>query len=897
MTVTALGDRNPDVATALARARGDAKAGLEAGRSGHDVARRLSRDVDAVLGALFAAVATETPAVGVALVAVGGYGRGELAPFSDLDLLFLTDDNAVGPDRFVEAMLYRLWDAGAKIGHASRTVEQNLKLARDDYTIRTSLLEARVVAGDERLARSLLERLRREVIERDQAGFIAAKLSERDQRHARAGASRYMVEPNIKEGKGGLRDLHTLFWLARHRYGLDESAYVSAGVFTEAERASLRSALRFLWTVRCRLHFVAGRAEERLTFDLQPELAAAMGFVAKGEHSGVERFMTRYFRVAREVGMLTRILCAKLEADHAKHAPAGIARSEPCRREPEGAIADGFLTESGRLDVETPAVLETPRNLMRLFVLADAHDLDIHPEALGAAARVASRMPRSWRLDAAAREEFLKAVASGRRPGATLRRMNDTGVLGAFLPEFGRIVAKMQFNMYHHFTVDEHTLKAIEALSEIERGRYGDQHPLATELFSKIKNRRALYLAMLLHDTGKGEGDQQIEGEKAARRACRRLGLGTMEVEVVAWLVRHHLVMSDVAQKRDLSDPHTIAEFARVVGGIERLRLLLILTVADMRAVGPNVWNAWKGQLLRDLYRLTEAALHGGRSDESAVRDLLSNQARLAKQRLVDDLGAEALSEWLDLVEDAYWLSNDAEALAWHAREVLAAQADAAVPHVAARVREAQGVTEVLVYARDRRGLFASLAAAISLSGADIAGARVYTTTDNFAFDVFTIQTSDLKAFGAEHPAALRALISRVRKAAIEDAPLPEPKLPSRRAAAFAIEPWVRIDNQASAVATVVEASGRDRSGLLAALARACADAGASIVSAHIDTYGERAADVFYLQDEAGKKLVNPDQIDALSAGLEAALRAGEPAAPATSSNKALAVGRASTAR
>ncbi len=889
---------------ALFRGRMIAKERLDDGENGLAVARLLSAVADEVVAALFDLTTMHifrnkrSESERFAIVAVGGYGRGELAPSSDLDLLFLRSGK---PTPFTESVteyvLYMLWDMGLKVGHASRNVDECLKLAREDHTIQTALLEARRVAGDAPLAEELQTRFRKDVAERDHAGFIAAKLKERDERHARIGASRYMVEPNIKEGKGGLRDLHTLFWMARHRYGFSRPRdYAEAGVFNEEERFVFRRALEFLWTVRCHLHFITGRAEERLTFDLQPELAKRLGYGARANNTEVERFMKRYFLIAKEVGALTRVLCARLEADNAKNEPRGLQRLLPAGRKRAAQVEDGFHVEGGRLNIDAASVLDAPSNVIRLFSIAEQRNLDVHPEALGAATRRVRRLSPAWRSDAAARAAFLEAATSRRHPGAVLRLMNEAGVLGKFVPEFGRIVAQMQFNMYHHYTVDEHTLQAIDAISEIEHGRHKDQHPLATEIFPKIINRRALYLAMLLHDTGKGDGDQQIEGEKSARSACERLGLPPEEVDLVGWLVRHHLVMSDVAQKRDISDPRTIAQFAETVGNVERLRLLLVLTVADIRAVGPAVWNDWKGQLLRDLYRLAEATLHGGRSDEDSVRAHLAEIAAQAKTDLAAGFEGdrERLNAWIESLEDSYWFNHDAEALAWHAREVTAASQK---PHVAARVRQTQGVTEVLVYTADRPGLFASLAAAISASGADIAGARVHTTRDGAAFDIFSIQTTDNRPFGARDRAALKNLGVRLARAALEDHPLPESVPTSRRSAVFAIEPWVRMDNSITPDATVIEASGRDRTGLLAELANVCVDADISIISAHIDTYGERAADVFYVEEKGGGQITQPRRISALRAKLETVLRTGEPAAPADPAKAPLAVGRASTAR
>ncbi len=885
----------------LLQVRSVAMSRLEAGDKGLAVARLLGSVTEDIICALYEHArmlsGADPYSRGFALVAVGGFGRGELAPYSDVDLLFVRAGEMSPKDAAaVEYMLYMLWDLGLKVGHSSRTVDECLKLARGDHTIETALLELRYLTGDKALADKLEQRFRTELANKGHARFIAAKLRERDERHARIGASRYMVEPNIKEGKGGLRDLHTLFWLARHRYGFSRlSEYVAAGVLTQDERRAFRRALEFLWAVRCHLHFIAGRAEEKLTFDLQPELAKRMGYSDRTEYSGVERFMKRYFLVAKEVGTLTRILCAKLEEDDAKSAPRGLKRLMPSRRARPEEVAPGFQVEQGRLSINSTRVLAKPANLLRLFSIAASLNVDVHPDALREATQRARTFQPAWRKDGAVREAFLAILTESRHPGAALRLMNEAGLLGKVVPEVGRIVAQMQFNMYHHYTVDEHTLQAIETISEIEHGRHKKQHPLATELFPKIINRRALYLAMLLHDTGKGGGDQQIEGEKSARAACERLGLPAEEVDLVGWLVRHHLEMSDIAQKRDISDPRTISHFARMVETLERLRLLLVLTVADIRAVGPNVWNDWKGQLLRDLYRLTETALRGGRSDEDSVRMHLDEMAANAMQKLREDLGDLAgLDQWLDAHEVSYWLNHDTEALAWHAREVLGARAAHALPHIAARLRPVQGVTEVLVYAGDRPGLFASLAAAISSCGANIAGARVQTTRDGAAFDIFSIQTSDMRPFGSDNPGAIETLITRLHGAVFSDHATPPAPALSRRRAAFAIEPWVRIDNDITPHATVIEASGRDRLGLLADLARACTQAGLSIASAHIDTYGERAADVFYVTIK-GEQL-SPSRIVSVRAKLEEVLRAAEPSSPGQSKSR-LAVAPASTAR
>jgi [protein-PII] uridylyltransferase len=878
---------------------------LEEGVNGSKAARLLGKLADEIVSALYDFTTvhifrSRNPTQGerFAIMAVGGYGRGELAPHSDLDLLFLRAyKQTPWAESVTEYMLYMLWDLGLKVGNSSRTIDECLKLAKDDHTIQTALLEMRYICGDATLSAELMKKFRKEVIGRNQAAFIAAKLAERDARHQKAGASRYMVEPNIKEGKGGLRDLQSLFWIMRARYGFERPRdYVDSGLFGQEEAHEFMRALEFLWTVRWHLHLVAARAEERLTFDLQPELARRMGYRDRGNLTGVERFMKRYFLVAKRVGALTRVLCATLEADQAKRAPQTLQRLLPSTKaKAEAALPAGFVLDAGRLNGESAEVFDQPINLLRVFQLADERNLDVHPSALGEVGKRLHLINIAFRREPAACEIFLDIVASPRQPAAALALMNEAGVLGRFLPEFGRIVAQMQFNMYHHFTVDEHTLRGIAAIAAIEKGRYGDHNPLATSLMPKIINRRALYLAMLLHDTGKGEGDQQIEGAKSARMACERLGLPEEEVELVSWLVGHHLEMSDCAQKRDISDPRTVAQFVELVGSLEKLRLLLVLTVADIRAVGPALWNDWKGQLLRDLYAFAEAAFRGGQSDEDSVRIQLAERAGETRKFVLDHVWRSKDVEWVGALDDSYWLGYDREALIWQISEVTVARRRNAIPHVAARHVIQRGVTEILVYAGDRPGLFASLATAISASGADIADARIHTTRDGAAFDVFSVQTTDHRPFGLKDRRQLDTMVARLHRAALEDQPEGAAPPPPKRLSAFRIEPWVRIDNALTPNATVIEASGRDRPGLLAALASVLADARINIVSAHLGAYGERVNDVFYVQDCGGPQITDPQRIDMIEAGLGEVLLAAEPTEDAASASRAVA--RASTAR
>ncbi len=880
----------------LFRGRMIAKERLENGAGGIETARLLSGVTDTVVTALYDFTTVHmfrarNPTEGerLCLLAVGGYGRGTLAPYSDLDLLFLRPyKQTPHAESVIEFMLYALWDLGFKVGHASRTVEQCIKLSKADFTIRTSILEARRLTGDEDLARDLDKRFREEVIKPagSAAAFVAAKLKERDERHARAGMSRYMVEPNVKEGKGGLRDLHTLIWVAEYLHGVDSDHVFSLDMFDERERRTFNRALDFLHAVRAHLHFTTGRPEERLTFDLQPEIARRMGYGDRtrsgADQPAVERFTRRYFLIAKEVGALTRAFTASLEANHLKLEPRGLSRFLPRSGKTRRKTIDheGFFEENGRLNIEDPSVFESdPVDLIRLFHVADQRDLDIHPEAFTAVTRSLGLITARVRKDPEAVKAFLDVLARGRDTYRVLTLMNESGVLGRFIPEFGRVVAQMQFNMYHSYTVDEHTLRAVGTISDIVAGRLADEHPLSASIMPLIDDRETLFLAMLLHDTGKGGPDgQEIGGARAARAVTERMGMDKAKVDLTAWLVEHHLVMSDFAQKRDVADPGTVAAFAKIVENPERLRLLLVITVADIRAVGPGVWNGWKGQLLRELYAATEAVFRGGRGAEGAanVRRHHAEQAAGARAEL---LAADPPAEtWAAELEDAYFVAFPTSQLIAHAglSRRAAAEGGAAAE---ARIDRAVNAAEVVVAAKDRPGLFADLALAINSLGANVVGARVFTSRSGQALDAFYVQDVTGEPFGCDNPRLLQRLGQVLEAAARGETSKLEARRPYElgRAAAFSIAPSVAVDNDSSEHSTVVEASGRDRPGVMEALARVLAKAGLSIQSAHIDNYGERAVDAFYVQTLSGGKLTDAKRIAALKASLLAAMDTPEP--------------------
>ena len=862
----ALENGRTEIARRLAREPGNGRAAAQATAFLHDQLVRLSYD-------FVSARLIEQPVEGLSLVGLGGTGRGEMAPFSDLDIMFLTVKAATAEqERAAEAVLHLLWDLKLKVGHSLRSIPQLIALAKKDLTVRTAFLEARWLWGDEKLFDLAMRRFRKEVVAGTAAEFVSGKLAERDERHVKMGDSRYVVEPNVKDGKGGLRDLHTLYWIGKYVHGVERPAdLVGAGLLSAAEFRRFDRAERFFWSVRCHLHLLAGRPEERLSFEYQPRIAEIMNYADRPGKSAVERFMQFYFLNAKTVGDLTGLFLAQLDEQLGKK---GFRFALPTiRRKPKRL--GGFVLDRGRISIPSDDFFRAdPVRLLELFAVAAREQLEIHPTAMRAATRDSALIGRKVRDDPRANALFIDVLTCVNRPELVLRWMNEAGVFGRFVPDFGRVVAQMQFDMYHHYTVDEHSIRAIGLLAAIERGELKQDHPISTAIFRQIASRRALYVAVLLHDIAKGRGgDHSVIGAEIALRLCPRLGLDPAETETVSWLVRHHLLLSSTAFKRDLADPKTIEDFVRQVQSPERLRLLLILTVVDIRAVGPGVWSEWKRTLLRTLFEAAEERLRLGHKQHGRSEIVHHRQKELAKA-----LGwkASAIRAHSKRLPDSYWL---AEPLAWqaaNARQVAETEARIGepVPNVAAEEDPDSGATRISVFTPDREGLFYRICAGLASAGANIIDARIHTTRDGMALDNLLVLDGRGQPYRDRRQ---RARLAREVKAAL-DSPDPPP-LPSaeppRRTSAFEVAPSVAIAERASTRTTVVEVNARDRPALLAALAGTIHECGHTIHSAHIATYGERAVDVFYLSAPAGTKL-SGDQIADLRARLLEAAR--EPA-------------------
>jgi len=856
-----------EIAKRLAEEPGNGRAAAQATAFLHDQLVRLTYDF------VGSRVLPEPPA-GLSVVGLGGTGRGEMAPFSDLDLMFLTA-KAPTPEqeRTAEGMLHLLWDLKLKVGHSVRSVSQLITLARKDMSIRTAFLEARWLWGDDKLFDAAMGRFRKEVVAGSAAEFVAAKLAERDERHVKMGDTRYVVEPNVKDGKGGLRDLHTLYWIGKYVHGVDRPAeLVKAGLLSAAEFRRFDRAERFFWAVRCHLHLLAERAEERLSFEYQPRIAEIMHYAERPGKSAVERFMQFYFLNAKTVGDLTGVFLAQLDEQLGKK---GFRFALPTIRRRPKRLA-GFMLDRGRIALPADDYFrKEPIRLLEMFAVAAREQLEIHPSAMRAASRDAVLIDREVRNDSRANALFMEVLTSIQHPENVLRWMNEAGVFGRFVPDFGRVVAQMQFDMYHHYTVDEHSIRALGLLAAIERGDLKQDHPVSTAIIKQIASRRVLYVAVLLHDIAKGRGGDHSEiGAEIALKLGPRFGLDPAETETVSWLVRYHLLLSSTAFKRDLADPKTIEDFVRQVQSPERLRLLLILTVVDIRAVGPNVWNDWKRTLLRTLFEAAEERLRLGHKQHG--------RAAIVEERQ-RDLGAtlgwksSAIKAHIRRLSDSYWL---AEPPAWqlaNARQVAAAEAHIgdAKPDVVIEDDVDSGATRVSIFTPDREALFYRICAGLAGGGANIIDARIHTTRDGMALDNLLVLDGRGKPYSDRR---LRGRLVRSLEAALtSNSPPPLPSgEPQRRSSAFEVAPSVAIADRASTRTTVVEINARDRPALLAALAAAIHDCGHVIHSAHIATYGERAVDVFYLTRVDGKKLDAADGEQLRAALLEAAREPAE---------------------
>jgi [protein-PII] uridylyltransferase len=799
------------------------------------------------------------------LVAVGGYGRGTLAPFSDIDLLFLYPNKlTTWTESVIENILYILWDLGFKVGHATRNLQQCLKSSKSDFTIRTSILEARYILGRIELFNNLIHKFNEEIVAKTADEFIEMKLEERDQRHLTYGSSRYLVEPNIKESKGGLRDLHTLFWIGKYLYRPEkiEDLVKNHQFLTRTEFNRFAKAEDFLWVVRCHLHFISNRDNEILTFDKQLELASRLGYSTRDGQRDVERFMKHYFMTAKEVGNLTRIVCSSLEDRSIKSEPRlykVLDNIFTLKKKNEN-----FYTKKGRLYKKDEFDFHKNRiDLIRLFMISDQDNVLLSPQIIQSITRSLKYIDSSLRKNKSANRVLLDIFSKATNPEVTLRTMNDTGVLGKFLPEFGKVEGMSLFNLYHNFTVDEHLLKTVGQMNKIINGELEQPHPFNKDFSAKLKNKRVLLIAAFLHDIGKGrKQDHSIIGANIAEKVCLRLGMKKNEIEQVSWLIKYHLYMSDVAQKRDLYDIKTIVDFASIVKNQTNLDNLLALTVADIMSVGPNIWNAWKSGLLKTLYLQTTDYFNGeNKSEQKSINAKFEAQDKFTEH--VSDWPKKLINSYLARFSDSYWLTTSLEDQIRHAQILRDKDSKDISLEIFGAKNEQNNTTSITLIGPDYPNLLATLAGACLLLDANIVDAQIETTVDGIAIDTISVS----REFNDQDEDRRIGKISQIIKDSLGgalslDLELSKKKRNIQHEKTFKVRNKINITNELSHNSTVVEVEARDKPGLLFQITNILKETNINIKSAHIVTFGERANDVFYITNLFGEKIDSEEKLN-----------------------------------
>ena len=830
-----------------------------------------SKMIDAVILSAFDAInnyafpiANPTTSDKLAVITVGGYGRGNLSPGSDIDLLVLTPYKMTPRiEQIVETLLYLLWDLKLKVGYAVRSLEETIVKARADNTICTTLLDARFISGNQDLWIKFNALFQSEILNKEKNNFFYTKLKERDSRHKKMGDSRYLLEPNIKECKGGLRDLNTIRWIISFMYQVNNSAgYIESGIMTKKEALFYDKAEKYFMNLRAIMHYYGTNDSDRLTFDLQLLIAEKLGYTKHAGSIPIERLMKHYYLFAKEVGYLTKSVLENIENKNFNK-PNSLLKNLVFKfQKNKNGIFEFY---NNKIHLAKGIKNIDPIDIFKAYDFSAEFNLNLSNE-LTNLIKLNIRKIDDIRNDKKANYYFINILTNLLNSDKVLRNMNETGVLGRFIPDFQKVVARVQHDMYHTYTVDEHTINAISILRKIDNGEYESKYGLASKVIKQIVSKKVLYIALFLHDIAKGRGgDHSILGGQVAKNLCPKFGLLSDEVETVIWLVENHLLLSTIAFKRDLQDPKTIIDLKNKIQSAELLRLLYLLTVADITAVGPEIWNSWKDNLLKVVYDETLMEINGGGDQKS--RTIREEKSR---NKLRDSLIQWKEQEFIDYTNrfySYYWTNISSDVHVRHASLILDADKENLKLKIFAEPLKDQGVTEVSIYTQDHLGLFARTCAALALAGTSVQDARIVTTKDGMTVNTFLVRSADASSI-IEQKNRLKVLIETIRKTISEER---NPKvlmkefksiqIPSRRDS-FIIEPRVLIDNLSSRSHTVIEINSKDKIGLLHTLASEFFSIGLHISTARISTYGVRAVDVFYVKNLTGGKIIEENKIN-----------------------------------
>jgi len=840
------------------------------GASGQESVRTHARLMDDVIFSLTklieddAARARLEPTA-LVVTALGGYGRGELHPLSDIDLMVVYDgEQSPYVQRMMQELLYSLWDLGLQVGHSLRSLDDCVAMARTDFPSRTSMQEARFLAGDRRLFGRFRKVLRENVYRRDFAQFLETTLTERDQRYRRYGASPYIGEPNVKESAGGLRDVHTAMWLGAAKFGARTLRELSdKGLITPREQAATDAALTFLWRVRNELHFFSGHKNDVLSRDLQPRIAKNLGYENDETSLGVERFMRDYYLHARAIHRVSRRLIARCQETLSRRGSAG-------GRQRQQALADGLVFFDGQLhlaDRDSSPLRADPTRLMKVFWHLHRLGCELSLDLERALEDTLYLADGGFQRSAPVRDLFLDICRTWGRVAQTFREMHELGLLGRFLPEFGALTCLVQYDVYHKFSVDQHSLLAVEHLEALAPGQSAESEG-AAQVLSEVDKPELLMLGMLLHDVGKARGHGHVaKGIPLIQELVARIGLPSEEGALVEFLVAHHLTMSHIAQRRDIDDPKTIADFAATAADPQRLRMLYLLTWADMRAVGPGVLTPWQATILHELYKRTLTQLTGGRSQRPS-RTQLADRLRHA---VGDEIPAQAVKAHLAMMSERYLATTGVQRMAEHLQML---QALGAAPVVTELFHHPDlGSSDLVVVTRDLPGLFSLIAGTLASQGVNIISAQIHTRGDGIAIDTF--QVNDPVGDAVTSPAYWGRTLDALRMVLTGEAQVAT-LLEKRRAAGRASGAQgpvkITLANHLSDDYTVLEAKCPDRLGLLYLVTRTLAGLGLDIATARIATEIDQAVDTFYVHDGQGRKVEDPDALGRVREALEQAL-------------------------
>jgi len=841
------------------------------GASGQESVRTHARLMDDVIFSLTRLIAADAAADGLeatplVVMALGGYGRGELHPLSDVDLMVVYDGE-MSPyvQRMMQELLYSLWDLGLHVGHSLRSLDDCVAMARTDFPSRTSMQEARFLAGERRLFARFQRVLRENVFRRDFGQFLETTLVERDARYRKHGASPYIGEPNVKESAGGLRDMHTAMWLGAAKFGARTLRELTdKGLITPREQAAADAALTFLWRVRNELHFFSGHKNDVLTRDLQPRIAKNLGYENDETTLGVERFMRDYYLHARVIHRVSKRLIARCQETLSRRGSAE-------RRQRQQALADGLVFFDGRLHLadRDPSQLRTdPARLMKVFWHLHRLGCELSLDLERAIEDSLHLVDEAFRRSDGVRELFLDVCRTWGRAAQTFSEMHELGFLGRYLPEFGALTCLVQYDVYHKFSADQHSLLAVEHLEALAPGQSAESEG-AAHVLSEVEKPELLMLGMLLHDIGKAKGHGHVaKGIPLVRELTARVGLQAADGAAVEFLVAHHLTMSHVAQRRDIDDPKTITDFAAAVGDPSRLRMLYLLTYADMRAVGPGVLTPWQARILHELYARTLASLTGGRVARPS-RTRLAERLHAAAKGEVD---LQAVKAHLAMMTDRYLESTSVQRMAEHLR-MLDGLGES--PVVTALFHHPDlGSSDLVVVTRDLPGLFALIAGTLAASDVNIISAQIHTRADGIVIDTFQVNdpAGDVIGSPAHWARTLDALRAVLTGEQTVPALLDRRRAAGREATGPGGPSKIALDNQLSDTATVIEVKCPDRLGLLYLITKTLAGLGLDIVSARIATEIDQAFDTFYVQDREGRKIEDPETLERARAGLEQAL-------------------------